>query len=241
MDDSTGILVSDVDQPRGLAVDWLAKNLYFINGLTKTIHVVKIDNKKMQKKIIQTLEEPIDIAIDPYVARMFISDYGLNAKIWSANMDGSGLKPLVESKLLWPSSLAIDYPNARLYWTDLKARTIDSIGLDGKLRKTIRKFHPKEGKPHHLDVFENYIYFSTFQHNKIYKLNKFGRGNLTEIAEEITRVNGLVIMQKNKYKAYKSHEGLENPCEANGPCDEHMPHSMCVLQPMHDDVDHPTR
>ena len=235
LDDTIGILVDNVDQPLGLSVDWLARNLYFINGLTKVIKVVKIEDKNKQRDIIDGLDDPTDLAVDPFSGRMFIADHGLNAKIWSANLDGSSLKPLVESKLLWPSSLAIDYPNARLYWSDLKSRVIDSIGLNGSLRKVIRKFHPKEGKPHHLDVFENYVYFSTFQHNKIYKLNKFGRGNLTEIAEEITRVSDIVIMQPNKYKAYKSHEGLVNPCKANGPCDEHMPHSFCVLQPLHGD------
>ena len=65
---------------------------------------------------------------------------------------------------------------SRLYWTDLKARTIDSINLDGKKRKLIRQFHPKEGKPYKLDVFENNVYFTTYQHNKILKMNKFGIG-----------------------------------------------------------------
>ena len=138
----------------------------------------------------------------------------------------------IPDRLFYPAFLLcyIDYPNGRLYWSDLKARVIDSIGLDGKLRKVIHKFHPKEGKPHRLDIFENFIYFSTFQHNKIYKLNKFGRGNMTEIAEDFTRVSDLVIMQENKFKVYKNHSGLINPCENNGPCDQHMPNSLCVLQ-----------
>ena len=101
-------LVKNVDDPKGLAVDWLARNLYFINGLTKNVHVIKIENTTMHKKIISdVLEEPTDMAVDPYAGRLFISDYGHNAKIWSASMDGSDLRPLVESKLLWPSSLAI--------------------------------------------------------------------------------------------------------------------------------------
>ena len=101
-------LVKNVDDPKGLAVDWLARNLYFINGLTKNVHVIKIENTTMHKNIISdVLEEPTDMAVDPYAGRLFISDYGHNAKIWSASMDGSDLRPLVESKLLWPSSLAI--------------------------------------------------------------------------------------------------------------------------------------
>ena len=53
---------------------------------------------------------------------------------------------------------------------------------------------------------------------------------MSEIAEDFTRVSDLVIMQENKFKVYKNHSGLINPCENNGPCDQHMPNSLCVLQ-----------
>jgi low-density lipoprotein receptor-related protein 1 (alpha-2-macroglobulin receptor) len=230
---TTGILVDDVDQPRGLAVDWLSMNLYFIDGLKKSIQLVKIEDTKMRKTIATSLDQPQDIAVDPQSGRLFFSDYGMNAKIYVANLDGSDLRSFIEAKVLWPSSLAIDYPNGRLYWTDLKARTIDSVALDGSLRKLVRKFHPKEGRPNKLDVFENFVYFSTYQHNKILKMNKFGRGNMTEIAEEITRVSDIVIMQENKAKVFKANM-VDNPCKANGLC-SHMPHSFCVLHPVHND------
>ena len=50
------------------------------------------------------IEEPEDIAVDLASRQMFISDYGTNAKIYAANLDGSGLRPLIESKIMWPSS-----------------------------------------------------------------------------------------------------------------------------------------
>ena len=201
---STRILVDQVDLPRGLAVDFIDLNLYYINGLHKSVSVVKIKDSslKAKKVIIKNglLSEPQDLAVDPFSRRLFISDYGSNAKIFTSDLTGNGLYTLVESKLLWPSSLALDYPNLRLYWTDLKLRTIDSIDLEGQNRKLIRKFHPKEGKPYKLDVFENYVYFSTYQHNKILKINKFGKGNVSEIAEEITRISDITIMQVNKFQ-----------------------------------------
>ena len=68
----------------------------------------------VRKEIIsRMIEEPEDIAVDLASRQMFISDYGTNAKIYAANLDGSGLRPLIESKIMWPSSLAIDYPNSR--------------------------------------------------------------------------------------------------------------------------------
>ena len=38
----TGILVHNVDRPRGLAVDWIHLNLYFIDGLRTSIFIVKM-------------------------------------------------------------------------------------------------------------------------------------------------------------------------------------------------------
>ena len=228
-----GMLLQNITQPRGLSADWLSRNLYYISD-TSAIAVVRIFSKTLHRILIPDgiLEDPIDLVVDPFSGRLFIADRGMNPKIFKANLDGTGLRPLIEAKIAWPSSLAIDYPNARLYWSDLKARTIDSVGLDAKLRKSIRKFHVKEGRPDKIDVFENYVYFTSFQHNKIYKLNKFGRGNISEIAEEVTRIGDIVMTHVAKYKAYKTSSDQVNPCENNGPCDGHMPNSFCVIHPL---------
>ena len=46
------------------------------------VHVVKIENTTMHKKIISDiLEEPTDMAVDPYAGRLFISDYDTVSKI----------------------------------------------------------------------------------------------------------------------------------------------------------------
>ena len=226
---STRILVDQVDLPRGLAVDFIDLNLYFINGLDKSVSVVKIKDSSKKAKIIKNglLSEPQDLVVDPFSRRLFISDYGSNAKIFTSDLTGNGLTTLVESKMLWPSSLALDYPNLRLYWTDLKLRTIDSIDLEGKNRQLIRKFHPKEGKPYKLDVFENYVYFSTYQHNKILKINKFGKGNVSEIAEEITRISDITIMQVNKFQTIQERPFKSSLCSKTTlQC---QPNSFCLM------------
>jgi hypothetical protein len=57
-------------------------------------------------------------------------------RIYSASMDGSVQSVFLESKVLWPTSLAIDHAAKRIYWTDLKMRTVNSALMDGaRLRK----------------------------------------------------------------------------------------------------------
>jgi len=133
----------------------------------------------------------------------------------------------VEAKVHWPSSLAIDFPARRLYWTDLKTRTVESIRLDGKNRQLVVKLEPKLGKPFRIEVFEDWVYFTTYRINRIVKLNKFGKGNLTEVAEEVLAVKDLVIMQENKHDdLYTPH-----PCQ-NHPCEEYGPGAMCTSVPL---------
>jgi integrin beta 2 len=120
----------------------------------------------------------------------------------------------------------MDYPARRLYWTDLKTRSIESIELSGMRRKKVKQFHPKEGKPHKLEIFEGTVYFSTFQHNRIMKLNKFGRGNVTEIAEEVTRVTDLSIMHEFKQDATLFNPCVTRRCPASA--------SLCVIVPTGD-------
>ena len=52
---------------------------------------------------------------------MFWSDWGHNAKIESAYMDGSGRAVIVSGSTIgWPNGLAIDYSASRLYWVDAR-------------------------------------------------------------------------------------------------------------------------
>lgn len=66
---------------------------------------------------------------------MFWSDWGYPARIARAYMDGSSDRSFVSDNIHWPNGLAIDYPNQRLYWTDAKAMTLESINLDGTDRR----------------------------------------------------------------------------------------------------------
>ena len=226
LSEMTGVMVESAGRPQGVAVDWVNRNLYWVDTETKTVSLVNIISRLRVTVISSQLGRPEDIVVDPDSAKMFITDCGLNPKILEARLDGTHLRALVESKVHWPSSLSVDYPARRLYWTDLKAKTIETIQIDGRYRKLVTKLEPKLGKPHKLEVFEDFLYFTTFKINKILKMNKFGRGNVTEIAEEILTVTDLTIMQENKQDdLYIAH-----PCQ-NLPCQNFGPGSLCVSVP----------
>lgn len=69
---------------------------------------------------------------------MYWTDWGKPSEIAYAEMDGRNAKPFLRDDIGWPNGLALDYPNSRLYWTDAKKFTLESIRLDGTERKVLK-------------------------------------------------------------------------------------------------------
>ena len=79
------------------------------------------------------------------IRKLFWVDRGYPPKLESSNVDGSGRKDLVKDEMIWPNGLALDYPNKRIYWTDTKKRTIETVDYSGNDRKIVKLFEGDEG------------------------------------------------------------------------------------------------
>lgn len=87
------------------------------------------------------MERPCDKLCCRYV---FWTDWGVGAKIERANLDGSDRQTLVAERVEWPTGLAMDYANRRLYWADARRRTIETITLDGRNRHVVYQMPSSE-------------------------------------------------------------------------------------------------
>ena len=211
--ETEAVLWSGLDDPRGLAVDWLGLNVYFVDAVQKLVGVITFDGRLRRNLISTDLDQPHDIVVDPLSGSMFWSDLGLNARIEVARMDGTSRRVLVENDILYPTGLAIDYPARRLYWADPKTGTIESVNLEGKDRVVIRRFRQLEDKPFKLDVFEDALFLVMHQTHGVARLSKFGQGNLTTLVSGLNRASDIIVAQENKQT---THAG--NPCQAAGKC-----------------------
>ncbi|KAI9558491.1 hypothetical protein GHT06_015278 [Daphnia sinensis] len=216
----TETLLTGLEDPRGLAVDWFGLNLYWVDGTQKLVGVVSFDGLLRRHLISSELDQPHDIVVDPLSGSMFWSDLGLNARIETARMDGSSRRILVDSDILYPTGLAIDYPARRLYWADPKTGTLESINLEGKDRVVVRRFRLSvEDKPFKLDVFEDTIFMVMHQTHGIARINKFGQGNPTTLVSGLNRASDIIVVQENK----QTHQ-VNNPCSTK--CN---PGALCLL------------
>lgn len=85
------------------------------------------------------ISQPRGLAVDPRSGAryMFWTDWGVHPRIERADMDGSNRIVLVETKIYWPNTLALDLPTKRVYFGDSKLDFIDFVNYDGSNRRHV--------------------------------------------------------------------------------------------------------
>uniref|UniRef100_A0A6P7GUZ8 Vitellogenin receptor-like n=1 Tax=Diabrotica virgifera virgifera TaxID=50390 RepID=A0A6P7GUZ8_DIAVI len=137
---------------------------------------------------------------------MYWSDWGVPAAIGYSLMDGSRDRPFVTNNIHWPNGLALDQPNSRLYWTDAKKMTLESINLDGTDQRIVLEGIVKH--PYAIAVFENKLYWSDWDSHTIQTCDKFnGKNHRTLVEEHKNLIYGISIFH------YALKKRLVNPCE----------------------------
>lgn len=71
---------------------------------------------------------------------LFWTDVGPRRKIEASWLDGSGRRLLASKNLVYPTGLAVDQPNGRLYWADPKTYSIETMSFDGSDRHLVKTF-----------------------------------------------------------------------------------------------------
>ncbi|KAG9343350.1 hypothetical protein JZ751_014331 [Albula glossodonta] len=148
------VIGSTLQSPQGLALDWVHKNLYWTDSGHKSISVASADGKKSRVLINTEPSEPCAIAVDPAQGFMYWSDWGVQAKIERAGMNGVDRQVLVSERIEWPNGITLDLPNRRLYWVDSKLHLISSVDLNGANRRVLLSSPQQLGHPFALAVFE---------------------------------------------------------------------------------------
>jgi low-density lipoprotein receptor-related protein 1 (alpha-2-macroglobulin receptor) len=163
-----------MQSPDGLAVDWVAGNLYWCDKGADTIEVSRQDGRYRRVLIREGLQEPRAIALHPFRGQMFWTDWGDQPYIGQASMDGSNVKRLIEQELGWPNALCIDFEGARLYWADAKLDYIGSSDLDGRRRVRIITRANSDHVQHvfALSVFEHKLFWSDWHSRSVATCDK---------------------------------------------------------------------
>ncbi|XP_049533845.1 putative vitellogenin receptor [Anopheles darlingi] len=208
------LLTAGLISPEDIALDWLTGNIYFSDSGQMHIAVCSNDGFYCKAIVQEKLHKPRGLALLPQNGTLFYSDWGDNAQIGCARMDGSEQRIIVSDGIHWPNGLTLDWPNERLYWVDAKLKLIESMRLDGRDRTVILSGVLKH--PFAVAVFNDRIYWSDWDTKSIQSCDKFtgkGRQNM---------VHDRVIFDVHVY-----HSSLQP--KSNHPCLNHTCSHLCLL------------
>ncbi|KAI1899432.1 hypothetical protein AGOR_G00061720 [Albula goreensis] len=122
------VISGDILNVRGLALDWLSRNMYWISSENDEtqVSVAHLDGS-LKTSIIHGIDKPKCLVIHPVKGKMYWTD---GNTINVANMDGSNSKILHQNQRD-PVGLSIDYATNKLYWISSGNGTINRCNLDG--------------------------------------------------------------------------------------------------------------
>ncbi|UMM10088.1 hypothetical protein L5515_000020 [Caenorhabditis briggsae] len=215
------VFISDgLDITEGIALDWVGRNLYWVDSSLNTIEVANLEDPKQRTLLVhQNISQPRGIAVDPRKGVMFWTDWGQNPCIERASMDGSDRQIIVKTKIYWPNTIALDLTTNRVYFADSKLDFIDFVNYDGTGRTQVLASSKFVQHPHALAIFEDMMYYSDRRLQKLQVYPKYPNGTTGEYpSHTFSKALGVVAVHPALQPVIKN-----NPC-SNNPCSH-----LCLL------------
>lgn len=211
------IVATNLDDPEGLAYDWVNKRLYFTDFYGRNVQSIGVDGK--DKMLIAHADSPRGIVVDPCYGYLYWTDWGAPAKIERATLGGNFRTAFINSSLTTPSGLTLDYDERMLYWADTTLDRIERATLTGENRQVILTGLQY---PFALTVYKQDIFWTDWTEKAIYRAGKDDGSGITVLARNMQH-------RPNDIHAFSAHkqENCSSPClQFNGGCSH-----VCVPGP----------
>uniref|UniRef100_A0A8C3UEY4 EGF-like domain-containing protein n=1 Tax=Catharus ustulatus TaxID=91951 RepID=A0A8C3UEY4_CATUS len=196
--------------PEGLAVDWIAGNIYWVESNLDQIEVAKLDGTMRTTLLAGDIEHPRAIALDPLPPGriLFWTDWDASLpRIEAASMSGEGRRTIHKETGSggWPNGLTVDYLEKRILWIDARSDAIYSALYDGTGHIEVLRGHEYLSHPFAVTLYGGEVYWTDWRTNTLAKANKWTGWVSPRAGMSLSPVPF----------------AAPNPCEANGgkgPC-----------------------
>ena len=157
-----------------------------------------------------------------YRARwLFWTDWGENPRIERVGMDGTNRSVIISTKIYWPNGLTLDIANRRVYFADSKLDFIDFCDYNGSGRQQVLAGSHYLLHPHSLTLFEDTMYWTDRQLNRVLSAHKFRGKNQTVVSHLISQPLSIHV----------HHPSLQPKSSGNSPCAGAPCSQLCLLSP----------
>ncbi|XP_070582315.1 pro-epidermal growth factor-like [Ptychodera flava] len=150
---------------RGIAVDWIASNLYIIDAERREILISSLDGSYVTTLVDSDIGRPTAIAVHAPKQYLLWTDTGPTPRIERSDLSGRrDRRVLVNTRIESPTHLVIDMQNDRIYWADDETLLIESMQLDGQNREVFYNYTGLTNNPHFhytgLAIFQDLLYIT---------------------------------------------------------------------------------
>ncbi|MEQ2283123.1 Low-density lipoprotein receptor- protein 1B [Ameca splendens] len=210
------VITTGISRVEGIAVDWIAGNLYWTDHGFNLIEISHLNGAYRSVVISEGLDQPRAIAAHPQKGYLFWTEWGQNPCIGRSRLDGSDQVTLVNSGIVWPNGISIDFEENTLYWCDARTDKIERINLEtGESREIV--LSAANVDLFSVAVFGPYIYWSDRAHSN----GSIRRAFKTGTNEAATMRSGLGVNLKDVTVFNRDREKGTNPCaRSNGGCQQ---------------------
>ncbi|KAF5288914.1 hypothetical protein FQA39_LY03793 [Lamprigera yunnana] len=208
------VISNNISTVDGLAIDWIYNRIYWTDTGKHTIELANFEGEMKKTLVKDGLNKPRAIVVNPIEGWMFWTDWGSDAKIERAGMDGSHRKIIVSYDVVWPNGLTLDLVQKQLYWVDAKLHTIWSCGFHGENRRVVLSSSTILRHPFSISTFEDWLYWTDWEKFAVFKANKFTGQNVQIITHEEVRNPMTIVL----YHSYRQPDGKNHCQRENGGC-----------------------
>ncbi|GCB72245.1 hypothetical protein scyTo_0001890 [Scyliorhinus torazame] len=195
------IVQHGLDTPEGLAVDWIAGNIYWIDSKMEQIEVAKLDGNMRTTLIAGSMMYPRAIALDPRHGILFWTDWDSSfPRIEAASMSGAGRKAIYKALGTsgWLNGLTVDYLENRIVWIDAMSDGIYSALYDGSELIEVLHNHEYLSHPFAVTLYGGDVYWTDWKTNTLLKANKWTGHNVTVVQRTSARPYDLQIYHQTR-------------------------------------------
>ncbi|XP_028846293.1 low-density lipoprotein receptor-related protein 2a isoform X3 [Denticeps clupeoides] len=203
------VVASDLGAPDGIAYDWINKRIYYSDYINQTISSMAVDGSL--RTIVARVPRPRAIMLDPCRGYMYWTDWGTNAKIERATLGGNFRAEIINSSLVWPNGLTLDYDEERLYWADASLQKIERCSLTGTHREVVVS---TAIYPFAMTLYGQHIYWTDWNTRSIYRAGKHDGADLRVMTQNLpSRPMDVHVLSNSRQQQCSS------PClQFNGGC-----------------------
>ncbi|CAG9793152.1 unnamed protein product [Diatraea saccharalis] len=212
------VVESGLTNAEGLAVDWVAHNLYWVDSSLHQIEVAKLDGRYRRTLISGDMDSPRAIAVDPNAGYLFWSDWeAAAARIERASLAGQNRTVVVHVGALiggaWPNGITLDHRARTLYWIDARSDAIHCSTYEGTRVVSVLQSHSALAHPFAITVYEGSVYWTDWRSNSVVRADKFTGQDVAVLTRTLTQPFDIKVIHPSRQPPAKY-----NPCESNGNC-----------------------